>query len=110
MPDDSYFITFIAERVYRGTCLTFYLTGDRKRTGWITGIDMTLFSYVGTIIKLFLWQQIPYHRIWRVYDRRQGFSPHPFKINDIKGQTMRESVLSYTKKVREKAEEFKKNK
>lgn len=105
MQNDDYFITFIAERVYRGTCLVFWITGfDSPVQGWITGIDddfIQLCSRTGQKIILISRQHII--SVMEVLEDGK-----PYKINDIKDGVVKENVLSYTKKLREKAELFKK--
>jgi ribosomal protein S17E len=107
MENDSYFITFIAERVYRGTCLNFWLSStnyNHRATGWVTGIDDD-FIQICTFENQDIMLINRYHIV--TVEEHLTNDGRPYKIADVPDKTTRDQIASYTKKLTEKAKEFK---
>lgn len=105
MPDDSYFITFIAERVYRGTCLDFTIdTKGPYLSGWVTGIDDD-FIQICTLAAQDIALISRLHII--LVEEHLTEDGRPYKIADVPDKTVRDQIASYTRKLTEKAKEFK---
>lgn len=107
MEADTYFVRFIMERVYRGTVLEFTTILDEVTppTGWVTGMDEDWISICDINCnyrtKFIQRQHIVTTTEMLTKDGK------PYKIEDITNYETRREVLSYTRKLREKAGQLK---